>query len=242
MGFKENLKIARSKAGLTQKALAERAGISYSYITKLESGELCNPTYEILEALSDALRTPLGAAVSEAHPAFALSPDAVRIGRLYEKADRRAREIVDFTLRPFEDGTIEMSGELLPDFTQKTTRLLRISRLGAAAGTGVFLDDEQFDLVEVRNNIPPSAEFGVPITGDSMEPGYPNGWIAWIQPTVHLRVGEIGLFSYDEMGYIKKWGGDRLISVNPKYADILLREGVRFDVFGRVVAVTDGVG
>lgn len=61
MTFQEHLKALRKKAGLTQRTLAEKSGVSYSYVTKLESGEADNPTYEILAALSAVLGAPLGA-------------------------------------------------------------------------------------------------------------------------------------------------------------------------------------
>ena len=61
MEFRKQLKDIRLKVGLTQKELAERSGISYSYISKLESGENSNPTHEVLSTLGEALGVPLGA-------------------------------------------------------------------------------------------------------------------------------------------------------------------------------------
>lgn len=61
MAFKDILKKQRRQAGLTQKELAIKSNVSYSYITKLESGEADNPTYEIIEVLSKVLNAPLGA-------------------------------------------------------------------------------------------------------------------------------------------------------------------------------------
>lgn len=61
MEFKEHLKKKRVEAKLTQKELARISGVSYSYVTKLESGELRNPTFEVLAALSEVLKAPLGA-------------------------------------------------------------------------------------------------------------------------------------------------------------------------------------
>ena len=61
MDFKDYLKKKRKEAGITQKELAKRSGVSYSYLTKLEAGEQTNPTYEVLEALGKVLGGPLGA-------------------------------------------------------------------------------------------------------------------------------------------------------------------------------------
>ena len=73
MEFKDRLKELRKRAGLTQKELAEKSGVSYSYITKLENGFQTNPTYEMLDAIGTALNAPISAiydfsdAVGESH-------------------------------------------------------------------------------------------------------------------------------------------------------------------------------
>lgn len=61
MKFNERLKELRKAAGLTQAQLAKLSGVSYSYVTKLESGESDNPTREILEAIGAVLNVPLSA-------------------------------------------------------------------------------------------------------------------------------------------------------------------------------------
>lgn len=61
MEFKDTLKTLRKQAGLTQKELCEKSGVSYSYLTKLESGVQTNPTYEVLAALGGVLGAPLSA-------------------------------------------------------------------------------------------------------------------------------------------------------------------------------------
>ena len=48
------IKRLRKAAGLTQQELAERSGVSYSYLTKLESGAQVNPTLKVLTAMRQA--------------------------------------------------------------------------------------------------------------------------------------------------------------------------------------------
>ena len=62
MEFKDRLKTLRKSAGLTQRELCQKSGVSYSYLTKLESGVQTNPTYEVLAALGAVLGVPLAAA------------------------------------------------------------------------------------------------------------------------------------------------------------------------------------
>lgn len=55
MGLKENIKKYRKDKGLTQKQLSLISEVSYSFITKLESGEQSNPSFETLEKIAAAL-------------------------------------------------------------------------------------------------------------------------------------------------------------------------------------------
>jgi transcriptional regulator with XRE-family HTH domain len=52
--FAEMLKELREKAGLTQQALAVKAGLALSYISKLEGGR-ANPSWTTIKALAKAL-------------------------------------------------------------------------------------------------------------------------------------------------------------------------------------------
>jgi XRE family transcriptional regulator of biofilm formation len=49
----------REKKGLTQVALAKKAGITQAYLAQIESGERKNPSLDILQRLAKALRVPI---------------------------------------------------------------------------------------------------------------------------------------------------------------------------------------
>lgn len=53
--FKTILKKARNTKGITQKKLAELSGLSFSMVSKLESGEQSNPSFETISKLAAAL-------------------------------------------------------------------------------------------------------------------------------------------------------------------------------------------
>jgi len=54
----QRIKAARKRAGLTQKELGERLGITYQTVAQWEN-DLRNPKYDTLERLADALDVPL---------------------------------------------------------------------------------------------------------------------------------------------------------------------------------------
>ena len=51
------IKALRKAAGLTQRELAEKSGVSYSYVTKLEGGYQDNPTVAVLKAIEEAAQS-----------------------------------------------------------------------------------------------------------------------------------------------------------------------------------------
>jgi transcriptional regulator with XRE-family HTH domain len=55
----DNLKRYRAKIGLSQDQLARKAGITYSTLTKLESGVNQNPKVKTLQQLAKALDVTL---------------------------------------------------------------------------------------------------------------------------------------------------------------------------------------
>ena len=79
------------------------------------------------------------------------------------------------------------------------------------------------------------ADFAVKVYGDSMLPKYMSGDILLVKSAKAVEVGEYGIFSVDGESYVKKFGGDRLISVNPEYSDIMLSEFNQTVCFGKVL-------
>lgn len=53
--FGKNIKKARAAAGMTQKQVAEKAGLHVNYIARIERGEE-NPSYEAIEKIIKSLK------------------------------------------------------------------------------------------------------------------------------------------------------------------------------------------
>ena len=61
-------------------------------------------------------------------------------------------------------------------------------------------DSDRFSEMEVGDEVSLDADFGVRVSGDSMEPLYLNGQIIWVHQQKTLEDGEIGIFFFG-------WGG-----------------------------------
>lgn len=115
--------------------------------------------------------------------------------------------------------------------------------LPASAGSGVQLDEGFTEPLRIKHtSTAERANYAVRVYGDSMEPRFSNGDIVLIETCPDIDIGEIGIFTVNDQGYIKKRGEDRLISLNPDYDDILIHEGDLVYCRGRVLGkaeVTD---
>ena len=120
------------------------------------------------------------------------------------------------------------------------------------SGTGLFLDSDQYEEFEVGDDVPATADFGIRVSGDSMEPVYVNKQIVWVHQQDQLENGDIGIFYLNGDAYIKKYqknkNGDayikkyqknkdnvQLISLNKKYAPIQIKPEMELRTFGKVV-------
>ena len=119
-------------------------------------------------------------------------------------------------------------------------RTMKLFHLPVSAGNGVYLDSDAYDEIDVGSEVPETADFGVTISGDSMEPQYINGQTVWVRAQKELEDGEIGIFFHNGEGFIKKLehqnGKTLLISLNhKKYQLREIKENDEFFVFGKVV-------
>lgn len=132
-----------------------------------------------------------------------------------------------------------------------------LSAMPASAGTGMFLDEDQFDRISVpKDSVPRGADFGVRVSGDSMEPKYYDRQIVWVQKCDSLMPGEVGIFLYDGEGYLKMYDEREpdeadaelftdsqgvlhkqrvLVSFNKKYDPKIVSPNAVFQIAGRVL-------
>lgn len=119
-------------------------------------------------------------------------------------------------------------------------RSLPLYSIAVSAGTGQFLDGEDYEMQEVGDEVPEKANFGVRVSGDSMEPRFHDGQTVWVSQQHSLMTGEIGIFLYDGCAYLKQLAvsGEQLVlhSLNPAYSDIVISPELPLRVLGKVLA------
>lgn len=93
----------------------------------------------------------------------------------------------------------------------------------------------------IKTTISQKADFVLIVNGDSMEPEFINGDFVLVRNQPAVDVGQIGIFYMDGRGYIKKFGGDCLISLNQKYPPLKINYD-DYKCFGLVLGIAEAVG
>ena len=110
-------------------------------------------------------------------------------------------------------------------------------RLPMSAGTGQQAGDEWGEPLHLRKRPPRGASYVARISGNSMEPTYHDGARLFIQGSVEVAPGQIGVFFMDGQQWVKELGDGVLLSHNPAYPPRPMTEDIRCQ--GLVLGVCD---
>lgn len=239
MSIGSRIKERREAMHITQEELAHLLGVSKGAVGNYESGT-SYPKIENMNKLFNVLKT-------DANFLFQDEIDKLKDDRLSEQErmtikkyrilDKHGKKVVDFILNEEYDRCtyIEKPEEKSDDFIS-----LSYSMLKASAGVGEWLDEEQFDKINVKDTPEArKADMVIEVDGHSMEPDYYDGDKVLVRLQPNIYVGEIGIFILNGRGYIKKLGVDELISVNPEYDNVPLDEYNECRCVGKVVGVAE---
>ena len=230
--FDDRLKNLRKAKGTTQADVAEALGIKESAYSNYEK-DLREPNAVVLKAMSKYFGVTIDYLL-DCHTGFVASRSEQEHIKKYRTLDPYGQKAVTSVLDiEFERCTY------IPEPNREELIEVSINYAPVSAGFGDELEDyEQWEKASVPLT-PESrkADFILVVDGDSMEPKFHNGDYILVRKQPAVDIGQIGIFGVDGKGYIKKYGGDKLISLNKKYPDIPLDEESR--CFGLVLGVTD---
>lgn len=243
MDINQNIKSFLEDKNLTQKALSQHLGIATSTINnwlKLNRSipaEYIIPICEFLDTSPHILLT--GQEKSSATDK--LSDDEQELLMYYSKLHDIDKGRVLGTAKTLSEIQTSTTQELEEEHEEQETIFIEFATLKASAGTGEqLIDDPEQDFIEVvKNDTTLQAKFAIQIHGDSMEPEYSDGDIVLVKTQPQINVGQIGIFTVNDMGYIKKLGTDRLVSINPEYDDIYFEEGQDIRCKGLVIGTLE---
>ena len=224
----------RRKMGLNQAELAaalEKMGfeVTNQAVSKWEKGATLPNARQFL-AICEVLN------IEDIGGLFSVSADGILAG-LDREGRRLALEYIRL-LRESGRYSVERP-RMMPSSRAANIRTLPLYSLAVSAGTGQFLDGEDYEMIEVGQEVPDGSNFGVRVAGDSMEPEFHDGQTVWVRQQRSLMTGDIGIFLYDGSAYLKQLVALKdsmaLHSLNPAYADIVISPELPLRVLGKVL-------
>ncbi len=230
------IKTFRKSAGFTQDELAKRLNTTKQTISRYEKGDR-KANQDMLFELCDIF----GVSIDDFFPSqneSLQSPTASSIQTIYDQlAPLRQGKVLTYAERQLKEQRNEEETKV-----NEVSEVIQLYSYDyydhpASAGTGQYLNDVRVEQIELPVDI--DADFVIPIKGDSMEPDYHDGDLVFIQTSVDLNDGVIGVFNYNGDAYIKQLVIDKdqayLHSLNPAYKDMPITPETDFRIIGEVV-------
>ena len=241
MTFGQRLRQRREALGLSRDELAERLGISRSAIGNYETG-VSFPKEEVMLRLFDSLRIDPNYLFQDSFsaPESGLNHAERTLLEKYRSlplVGRRTVQSVVGALCAYRD-------ELEQEQPAPTVRQIPLYRCPAAAGYAAPVFGEDYDLIDVTEEVPGGAEYAVRIQGDSMTPRIADGSVVYVNRDP-MANGDVGIFCVDGDMLCKQYCRDDalgivyLFSLNRARADadVVLTggSGRTLGCFGRVM-------
>ena len=230
------IKTFRKSAGFTQDELAKRLNTTKQTISRYEKGDR-KANQDMLFELCDIF----GVSIDDFFPSqneALQAPTTSSIQTIYDELNPpRQVKVLNYAKRQLNEQKNEE--ETKENEVSEVIQLYSYDYYDhpASAGTGQYLNDVRVERIELPVDI--DADFVIPIKGDSMEPDYHDGDLVFIQTSVDLNNGVIGVFNYNGDAYIKQLVIDKeqayLHSLNPAYKDMPITPDTDFRIIGEVV-------
>ena len=232
------IKTFRKSAGFTQDELAKRLNTTKQTISRYEKGDR-KANQDMLFELCDIF----GVSIDDFFPSqneTLQSPTTSSIQTIYDELNPpRQVKVLNYAKRELNEQKNEE--ETKENEVSEVIQLYSYDYYDhpASAGTGQYLNDVRVERIELPVDI--DADFVIPIKGDSMEPDYHDGDLVFIQTSVDLNDGVIGVFNYNGDAYIKQLVIDKdqayLHSLNSAYKDMPITPETDFRIIGEVVDI-----
>lgn len=234
-----SIKEVRKSKKLTQKKLAELTGFKQNTISNHENGNRQLDEKDI-RIYAQALEVSPQYLFDLAKPSsIEITPTTSPIQSIYDQLEPpRQGKVLTYAERQLNEQKNEDKTKI-NEVSEKIVQLYGYDYYdhAASAGTGQYLNDVRVERIELPVDV--DADFVIPIKGDSMEPDYQDGDLVFIQTSVDLNDGVIGVFNYNGEAYIKQLVIDTeqsyLHSLNPDYKDMPITPETDFRIIGEVV-------
>ncbi len=252
MNYIDRINQLKKERGLTNADLAKATEIPNGTLTKMLAGYSESPKLSYIVAIATFFNVSLDYLISgieENHNNYTLEPEEIKLVERYRALTSHSKDLVRVVVAkeyelveeavPSKIKSVPKRSALIREMPEGfERRIIPLFDLPVSAGPGEYLggDTESSETIKIKVNAETAtASYAVKVNGNSMEPKFKNGDILFVEEASSVEYGELGIFILDGQGYFKRFGGDRLISLNPEYGDILLDQFESAVCCGRVL-------
>ena len=210
----KNLKALRESLGMTQAEFGKSVGIAKTTYANYETGER-EPKSDFWISVAEKYHVTIDYLMgfssdpqktSETKKATLYSSEAMDIARRYSGLDIYGKDTIRAVMETEENRVKEMA-ELDGPVIKQEPKIIPLFWSASAAGIASPILGEDFDNYELKEEDPQGAMFAIKVQGDSMDPYFPDGSIAFCNKDP-LQDGDIGVFSVDGGSVIKQYHYD----------------------------------
>lgn len=236
------IRSAREQLGLYQSQLAIELNLTSGRIISNWENDIARPDTDNIVKLCSIL----GVSVAYLLGYYGGAPDGeesvnteeYEVIKNYRVLDEYGKSLVNLVMNKEKERLVQTKTA-----DRKKYRRIPYYDYSVSAGVGLFLEDTKSETIRVPLNADTeNADYVIPVSGDSMEPLFTDGDRVCVKIQPVVNIGEIGIFLINGEAYIKKYEKNRLVSLNPKYQDILFSKHDSIFCKGRVLCKLDDNG
>lgn len=246
MTLGDKIEVHRKKLGMTQTELGEKLGVKKNAVSKWECGRVESISASKLKMMAQMFDVPVSYLIDDESAPIepkqsVLSEDAHHVGVLYDRADEKDKMLTHSVLDKYDDTEKIVS---INSKSRNSGGFIEIDVYDepAAAGLGNYLDAPQSRREQFPSfMVPKGSDFGICISGDSMEPAVSDGTTVFVKHSVAVESGRVGIFVLNGAAYCKQLIVDhekkevRLHSFNRNYEDIVVTASDDLRTIGQVL-------
>jgi len=253
MNLGEFITKRKKELGISSDFIANALGTHRSNVFRWEregaekiAGKYLEPLADVLQcSLEDIVFATLGSSNYKKKKAdlfdFPTTHQEQMYIKKYRACDERGKGMVDTVLDYEYNRTIDGLSKNDSGISEPIVTI-QVPYESMAAGFGNYLSDSSYEEIDFPvSKVPNGTDYGVRISGDSMNPTIPGGCIAFVRSRPAIENGKIGIFYLNGEGYCKRLEVDDdsrtilLISDNDKYKPIKIGTDDYLHTYGEVL-------
>ena len=254
----ERIKQLKSERKMTTEDLSAASGVPVGTLSKILAGVSDSVKLSNIVAVSEALGVSLNhlvLGIEDNTNNFTLTGEEIRLIEDFRRLDSYGKELVSVVVSKERERVSDRQASAeprrsfvpAPIVSRRVPAVSAVSRerrriplvgLPVSAGPGEYLDGiaDTGETISIPDDPRTAgADFALRISGNSMEPKYKSGDVVLVENADAVSVGDLCVYVLDGSGYFKVFGGDCLISLNPEFGNIMLRDFTEVSCVGKVI-------